>query len=139
MPGAAMATAYMVHIGDGGANGIPTGCNGDDSLVDVTVPIWETDNLDAEIAATLTVLLSYNDYNYGESGFINALYNNDATVESVTVEDGVATVELSGAIPSGGVCDDPRIVGQLEETVKAFEGVDEAVILLTGGPIFPAP
>jgi hypothetical protein len=57
----------------------------------------------------------------------------------VTVDDGVATVNLSGTIPSGGVCADPRIEGQLEETVKAFDGVDEAVILLNGEPLFPAP
>jgi hypothetical protein len=136
-PGAELATAYMVLLGDEGANGIPVGCG--DSLVDVQIPIWETDSLEEQIAATLTVLLSYDERDYGESGYINALYMNDATVESVTVEDGTATVELSGSIPSGGSCDDPRIVGQLEETVKAFEGIDEAVILLNGGPIFPAP
>ncbi len=137
MPGADTATAFMVLLGDDGATGIPVGC--EDSLVDVTIPIWETDSLEEEIAATLTVLLSFDDYNYGESGYINALYNNDATVESVTIEAGVATVELSGSISSGGVCDDPRIIGQIEETVKAFDGVDDAVILLNGGPIFPAP
>ena len=137
MPGADTATAFMVLQGDDGANGIPVGC--EDSLVDITVPIWETDNLEEEIAATLTVLLSYDDLNFGESGYTNALYQNDAIVESVAVEGGVATINLSGSIPSGGVCDDPRIAGQLEQTVLAFEGVNEAVILLNGGPLVPAP
>ena len=138
MPGAETATAFMVSVGDDSVIGIPVGCDGD-VLVEITVPIWETDSLEEEIAATLTVLLSYDDVNHGESGLRNALYQNDATVESVTVVAGVATVNLSGSIPSGGVCDDPRIVGQLEETVKAFAGVDEAVILLNGNPLFPAP
>jgi hypothetical protein len=137
MPGAETATAYMVALSDDGQSGIPVGCG--DSLVEVEIPIWETGSLDEKIAATLTVLLSYNDVDFGESGLRNALYQNDATVESVTVEDGVATVNLSGTIPSGGVCDDPRLKGQLEETVKAFEGVDEAVILLNGESLFPAP
>lgn len=137
MPGAETATAYMVALEDNGANGIPVGC--EDSLIDITAPIWETDSVEAEIAATLTVLLSYDERDFGESGLINALYQNDASVDSVTVEDGVATVNLSGTIPSGGACDDPRIVGQLEETVKAFDSVDEAVILLNGAPLFPAP
>jgi len=137
MPGAAMATAYMVLLGDNGANGIPVGC--EDSLVDITVPIWETDSLEDEIAATLTVLLSYDDRDFGESGYINALYMNDASVESVTIEDGLATIKLSGSIPSGGICDDPRIIGQLEETVLAFEGIDEVEILINDSPLFPAP
>jgi hypothetical protein len=137
MPGAETATSYMVAVGDEGANGIPVGCG--DSLVEVTVPIWGTDSLEERIAATLTVLLSYNDVDFGESGLRNALYQNDATVESVTLDGSTATVNLSGTIPSAGVCDDPRIVGQLEETVKAFDGVEAAVILLNGNPLFPAP
>jgi hypothetical protein len=83
MPGAETATGYMVLLEDDGANGIPVGC--EDSLVDVTIPIWETDSLEERIAATLTVLLSYDDRDFGESGLINALYQNDATVDSVTV------------------------------------------------------
>ena len=63
-----------------------------------------TPAIEAEIAATLTVLLSYNDYNYGESGLINALYNNDATVASATVEAGVATAQLSRSMAPGGGC-----------------------------------
>ncbi len=137
MPGADSATGYMVALGDNGANGILVGCQ--DSLVEVTIPIWETDSLEAKIAATLTVLLSYDDANFGESGYNNGLYLNDATVEDVTIVGSTATVNLSGSIPSGGVCQDPRIVGQLEETVKAFEGIDTAVILLNGNPLFPAP
>ena len=137
MPGAETATAFMVALEDNGVNGIPVGCG--DSLVDIMIPIWETDSLEAEIAATLTVLLSYDERDFGESGLINALYQNDATVESVTLDGSSATVNLSGSIPSGGVCDDPRIAGQLLETVKAFEGVDNAVILLNGSPIVPAP
>ncbi|MDQ3549289.1 MAG: GerMN domain-containing protein, partial [Chloroflexota bacterium] len=137
MPGAARATGFMVAVGDDGASGIPVGCG--DSLIDVTIPIWETDSLEEEIAATLTVLLSYDDADFGESGLTNALFRNEATVESVTLDGSAATVNLSGSIPSGGVCDDPRIKGQLEETVKAFDGVDAVVILLNGNPIFPAP
>jgi hypothetical protein len=127
----------MVLLNDDGASGIPVGCG--DSLMPVTIPIWETENLEERIAATVTVLLSYDELNYGESGFVNALYRNEATVEDVSVAGGVATVNLSGTIPVGGVCDEPRVQGQLEQTVLAFDGVDEAVILLNGEPLFPPP
>jgi len=137
MPGAELVTAYMVLQEDDGANGIPVGCG--DSLVDVQIPIWETETLEEKIAATLTVLLSYDDHDYGESGFINELYMNDAEVDSVLVQDGTATVELSGTIPSGGTCADPRIIGQLEQTVLAFDGVDDVVITLNGDPLFQMP
>jgi len=137
MPGETRATAFMVALKDNGASGIPIGCG--DSLIEVTIPSWETDTLEEEIAAALTVLLSYDDADFGESGFTNALFRNEATVASVTLDGSAATVNLSGSIPSGGVCDDPRIEGQLEETVKAFDGVDAVMILLNGEPLFPAP
>jgi len=134
IPGGATATAYMIAMGDNGQSGIPVGC--DDSLIPVTIPIWPTSSLEEQIAATLTVLLSFDDPFYGESGLYNALHQSDAQVEQVTVANGVATVELVGSIVSAGTCDDPRILGQLRQTVLAA-GVDEVVFSLNGAPFPP--
>jgi hypothetical protein len=54
------------------------------------------------------------------------------SVDSVTVVDGVATVQMSGTYSIAGVCEHPRIQGQLEETVLAFPNVDEVEIFING-------
>jgi hypothetical protein len=135
IPGSALATAYLIALGDNGQSGILVGCQ--DSLIAITIPIWPTGSTEERIEVTLSVLLSYHDEYFGESGLYNALYRNTATVDSVTVAGGVATVNLTGTIPSGGVCDDPRIVGQLEQTVLAVPGITDVVLRLNGQPLFP--
>lgn len=56
-------------------------------------------------------------------------------IEDVTVEAGVATVQLGGTLSPGGVCDHPRIEEQLRETALQFAEVDSVVFYLNGDPL----
>lgn len=125
---------HLVAIGDAGQSGMLIGC--DDSLIPVQREIEATDDVELKITRTLEILLGLDDEFYGESGLYNALYQSDLSVESVTVVDGVATVNLTGDLLIGGVCDEPRVEEQLAQAVLQFEGVNEAVITLNGGPLF---
>jgi len=126
---------YLVAIGDDGATGIQIGCG--DSLVPVTVQIPQASTLEERIQSTLEYLFGLHDRDYGESGLITALYQSDLTVDDVSVADGTATVALSGTLASGGVCDDPRIAGQIEYTIKQFAGIENVVVTLNGQQIIP--
>jgi hypothetical protein len=133
IPGPQTATVYVVNVGDGG----PVGCG--DSLVGIQQPVYATDTTEEAITAALEALFNLGGPNVGESGLTNALYQSDLAVDSVSIDaDGIATVELSGTIVSGGVCDDPRIEAQIRETVLGFEGVTDVVVLLNGEE-FPPP
>jgi hypothetical protein len=120
-------TIYLVAIGDEGANGEPIGCG--DSLVPITRQI--PGNIDPIVGA-LEELLSIPGPNFGESGLSTALYAWDVTVDSVTVENGLATVQMSGTYSIAGVCEIPRIEAQLERTVLASPDVDAVEIFVNG-------
>jgi hypothetical protein len=57
------------------------------------------------------------------------------TVESVTITDGLATVNLSGEVIPVGDLSPPRMEAQLEQTAMQFDEVDDAIGLLHGGPL----
>jgi hypothetical protein len=122
---------YFVALEDNGVSGDVVGCQ--DSIVPVTV------QLDAPsaspIEAALTKLFSIKEQNYGESGFYNALYQSDLVVESATVENGLATVYLTGQFALGGVCDNPRFQAQLEYTVLQFPGIEAVQIFINNTPL----
>ena len=44
-------------------------------------------------------------------------------------------VFLTGSLISGGVCDDPRILAQLDQTVRQAAGVAEAAIFINDRPL----
>jgi sugar lactone lactonase YvrE len=57
------------------------------------------------------------------------------TVESASIQEGLATVELSGQMMLGGECDDPRVAAQLEETALQFPEASQAAIFINGTPL----
>lgn len=120
-------TIFLVAEGDGGASGIPVGCG--DSLIDIQRPVDEDDE---PIKAALEVLFAIKTRDFGESGLTTALYSSNLTVDSVNIVDGNATVNLSGDLSVAGVCDEPRFVEQIRQTVLAAEGVDTADIFIDG-------
>lgn len=89
------------------------GCN--DRVAIATVPrITATNDV---VKDALTSLFAVRDSNY--HGFYNALWQSSFKVDKVQSTDGVTTeVWLTGKPMSGGVCDDPRIKAQIEETVR---------------------
>jgi hypothetical protein len=134
-PGPAHVLIYLVALGDNGASGERIGC--DDSLIPVTVEIRHADTVEERIARALESLLALDEPYYGESGLYTALYQSNLAVESVSIDGGTATVNLTGELLIGGVCDEPRVIAQLETTVERFQTVTDVVVLLNGGPLFP--
>jgi hypothetical protein len=133
-----MATIFLIAEGDNGQTGDPIGC--EDSIVPVQVEVPAADTLEGRIAAALTALFTLGDEReYGESGLTNIFYQSNVTVQSVTVEDGHATVNLTGTILIGGECDEPRVVESIRYTVLAFEGVNTVTVLFNGSPLFTDP
>lgn len=122
----------MIVLDDNGASGKKIGC--DDSVVMISQEI--TPYTTGTLRAAFVRLLSLKETSYGgELGLYNALAESDLTLDAVTLEDGVATVEISGQPVLGGVCDTPRFIAQLEETALQFDTVSSVEVLLNGEPI----
>jgi len=121
---------YLVAIGDNGASGESIGCG--DSIIPVAVDVPRTTGV---LRAALDRLLSQKTQYYGESGLYNALYQSNLVIDSLIVQDGEATMRFSGKLQSGGVCDDPRIIAQLEHTALQFSTVQRVSITVNGEDI----
>lgn len=114
-------------IAEGGGD---IGCG--DRAVPVTEKIAPTR---APLTAAIEALLAVDAQHYGQSGLYNALARSDLTVESIAVRDGTATIRLTGDYRVGGVCDDPRVTAQFEQTATQFDTVRRAEIFINGTPL----
>jgi Sporulation and spore germination len=121
---------YFVAIDDNGKSGEKIGCN--DSLVAVDREIPATS---APLTAALNELFSLKDRYYGQSGMYNALYQSKITIESVTIVDGKATINLSGSLVLNGVCDNPRVEAQIEQVALQFSTVKTVEVFLNNIPL----
>lgn len=119
---------FLISTGEGSV-----GCG--DAIVPVTRQIAPTT---APLRAALTELLSIKTPMLGESGLYNALYQSDLSIERLVIENGRAIVDLKGTIRLGGVCDEPRVVAQLEQTVRQFPTVSSVTITVNGEPLADA-
>lgn len=125
-----VVTLYFVALEDAGARGELIGC--DDSLVGVSA----TPEVAPEpIEGALAALINADPALYEGEGLYNALADSSLTLDEVVIEQGVATVALSGDLLIGGVCDEPRVQAQLEQTALQFLDVDEVQILVNGDPL----
>ena len=124
---------YLVAIGAAHGPGIHIGCG--DSLVAVTHPVAATT---APLSAALRVLLRDHRQYYGQSGLYNALYQSRLVVHSVRVTAGRAVIRLTGRLRLGGVCDDPRVRGQLRHTALQFATVQTVQIYVNNVPLSQA-
>ncbi|MGC9348311.1 MAG: GerMN domain-containing protein [Anaerolineae bacterium] len=106
------------------------GC--DDSVVPVEVVIEPTV---APLTAAINKLLAIDTEYYGQSGLYNALHASNLTLEGINIVQGKATIALSGELVLGGVCDNPRVEAQLEETALQYSTVSQVEILLNGEPL----
>lgn len=121
---------FLVALEDAGRSGQEIGCG--DSLIPVEVEIEPTA---APLTAAMKELLSIHDRLYGQSGLYDALYQSDLQVESVAIQDGTATIRLTGQLQLGGVCDNPRVEAQLTQTALQFSTVDKADIFINDTPL----
>jgi hypothetical protein len=126
----ARTNIYLIAEGDEGRSGKEIGCG--DSVIPVEVEIEPTI---APLTAALEELLAIDTRLYGRSGLYNALYQSDLTLESVSIVSGEAVIRLSGTLTLGGVCDEPRVEAQLEETALQYSTVDQVSIFIDGSPL----
>lgn len=104
------------------------GCG--DAIVPVTRSISPTQ---AALQAALTELFSLPDNEFGPNlDHYNALSGSSLTLDSVDINAGAATVDISGSVSVGGVCDEPRFVEQIKKTVMQFPTVTQANISING-------
>jgi len=121
---------FLIAVDDNGRSGKQVGCG--DSVVAVMVPISQTVEV---LKAALEALLAVQTQFYGESGLYNALYQSDLQLESVTIEQGIAQIRLTGTLALGGECDSPRVEAQLTETAMQFPTVKGVKVTLNEEPL----
>ncbi|WP_431710954.1 GerMN domain-containing protein [Glutamicibacter uratoxydans] len=129
-PTTAALTLFYVAVGDAGVAGPEIGC-GDSIVATETTPMEFTD----PVGAALSTLLAFDEPEHGASGLQNALAESDLHYVSATVAGDTVTVELSGSVVSGGTCDDPRIIEQLQYTAMTAAGTGHAEIRVDGQPL----
>ncbi len=125
-----MVKIYLIAIGDNGQSGPLIGCG--DSAVAVQVPIQSTPGV---LKAAYQALLAIKSRDYGQSGLYNALYQSNLTLDSAKIENGLATIHLSGSLTLGGECDNPRVKAQLEQTALQFSTVQSVAIFVNDKPL----
>lgn len=118
---------YLIALEDAGQSGPLIGCN--DSAVPVIIDVEPTTT---PMTAAINRLLSLNEQNYGESGLYNALYQSNLALEGITLTNREAVINLTGELIVSGVCDEPRVLAQLERTALQYENIDNVTILLNG-------
>jgi len=116
---------FMIAMEDNGQAGPAIGCG--DSVVAVTRQIAPTRG---PLRAAFTELLSIKDEFYGQSGLYNPLYRYNLTLDEARIDNGRATIRLSGEFFLVGTCEDPRLRAQLEQTALQFSTVNAVDIYI---------
>ncbi len=120
----------LIELEDNGQSGPLVGCG--DSAIPINVTIPSTQGV---LRAALEKLFSAKQQFYGESGYYNALYQSDLDVDTVVIEQGKATIHLTGTIMLGGTCDAPRVEAQIEQTALQFSTVNDVEVFINGTPL----
>ena len=116
---------FLVALDDKGKRGRRIGC--DDSLVPVTRTVAAAGTpLKAAVEELLAVPREY------EGGLGNYWQGENLSVQSVNLRSGVATIRIKGNVYVAGVCDVPRIEGQITETARQFRGVRTVRVFVNG-------
>lgn len=116
---------YLVAL-EGDQPGVDQiGCG--DQLVAVDVVIQPTV---AVLRAAITELLAVDDEYYGQSGLYNALHSSDLKLDKLGLQNGLASVYLTGNLVAGGTCDSPRIQAQLEQTALQFSTINQVDVYI---------
>jgi hypothetical protein len=123
---------YLVAVNDNGKKGIKIGC--DDSLVAIQRKIKPTV---APLKAALEELLSIPHEYSKELG--NYWWGKNLKLKSVVINEGVATIHITGEGPYvGGICDEPRITEQIENTAMQFSSVNSVKVFVNDKPLAEA-
>jgi LysM repeat protein len=123
--GTTQVNIYMVGIGGGSV-----GCG------DMVVPVRrDVPKTNEPLTAAINLLLAQKSQYYGESGLYNALYQSNLQVANITRSGTDWTISLVGSMQLGGVCDNPRVKAQLEQTALQFPTVKSVHYLVNGKPL----
>ena len=128
-PGPPSFTRVQVPLIAMSTNG-PLGCG--DTVVMVTRNVSATI---APLTAAVQQLLSIHDRFYGQSGLYDPLYNTNLAVQSVTINNGLAIIKLTGKLSLGGECDDPRVAAQFDALGHQFSSVQKVQVFINGTPL----
>ena len=128
-PGPPSFTSIEIPLIAMDTNG-PVGCG--DTVVMVTRNVAATV---APLTAAVGELLSIHDRFYGQSGLYDPLYNANLAVQSVTINNGLATIRLTGSLNLGGICDDPRVAAQFDAIGRQFSTVQKVQVFVNGTPL----
>lgn len=116
---------YLVAVGDVGKRGRKIGC--EDSLVPVTRTVAaDVEPLRAAVSELLSVPHEY------EGGLGNYWFGENLKVSRVSLARGTATIRITGKLYVAGVCDEPRIEEQINETARQFPGVRRVRVFVNG-------
>jgi hypothetical protein len=127
-PGTTEVKIYLVALGDNGKNGKKVGC--EDSLVPVTRKVSATA---APLKAALLELFADREPDKKEMELNLGNYWRGMRLKSISIEKGTATIHLTGDGPAvAGICDEPRIKGQIIETARQFPTVKKVKVFING-------
>jgi hypothetical protein len=116
---------FLVALDDNGRRGRRVGCG--DSLVAVTRTVRDDGApLKAAVKELLTTPREF------EGGLGNYWFGENLRVQSATLRGGVATIHIRGQVAVAGICDEPRIEGQIRETARQFRGVRTVKVFVNG-------
>jgi len=116
---------YLVAVGDNGQAGKKIGC--EDSVVPVTRSIRKTA---APLKAAIEELLSTPVETDGTPKLQNFWKGRNLRVRSVSIRRATATIHISGEVFVAGICDEPRIESQIEETARQFPTVKRVKVFI---------
>src|SRR6185503_13007325 len=116
---------FLVAVGDDGKRGKKIGCG--DSLVPVTRSIKKTAT---PLAAAIRELLITPQHTQGNPPLENFWKGRNLQVRSVAIVNRTAIIRLTGEVFVAGVCDEPRIEGQIEETARQFPTVNKVSVFI---------
>lgn len=128
--GAREVKLFLVALDDNGKSGAKLGCN--DSLVPITREVSPTR---APLRAALEELLKLPQKGGPQDSLHNALYGSKLKLGRVYVRRGEAVVHFNGLLTTGGVCDAPRVRGQIEATALQFPQVRRVRVYVNGRPL----
>lgn len=83
----------------------------------------------------LETMFAFQDLDDEDGWYYNVFKSSDLRVDSLDVDDkGFVRVELSGDLMTGGACDDPRVLAQIESTLTAMRimTIENVVVFING-------
>lgn len=125
-----LVKVFLIIPDNNGVTGIPVGCG--DSAIAVRRTPTLTGNTTTDLRASLIELFSIKTPDYGQSGFANSLYDQDVTVQSVTMQGNRAIIELTGDFLLIGTCGDARMEAQIFLTIFQYTDIQEALVTMNG-------